>query len=339
MRSTVLIVDDMPDNIAMIHEALRSEYATKIATSAKRAIEIAQTMVVDLILLDIMMPDMDGFEACRILKSDPRTRSIPIIFVTARTDTADESLGFECGAEDYITKPISIPIVKVRVRTHLELFNKKRFLESLVAQRTTEIAETRLEILHCLGRAAEYRDNDVGMHVARMAQYCYLIARGYGLSEEESQLLLQVAPMHDVGKIAIPDSVLLKPDKLDEKEYEIIRSHCRVGHQIIGKHTTPLLSTASMVALTHHERWDGTGYPQGLKGEDIPLFSRILSVADVFDALISKRPYKDPWPIDKAIVEIESHSGTYFDPAVVRAFLMSIQTILETTRQFASDQD
>lgn len=332
---TILLVDDTPENIALLNATLRDEYTIKVATRGKKAIEIARTMPVDIILLDVMMPEMDGFETCRRLKEDPMTRRIPVIFVTARGDVEDESIGFACGGVDYITKPVRYPVVRSRIRTHLALYDQERMLERLVQERTAELADTRMEILQRLGRAAEYRDNETGRHVIRISRYCQLLATAYGLPEEEVELLKSVSPMHDIGKIGIPDHVLLKNGRLDDEERRIIQQHCVIGHQIIGEHPSRLLSSSAIVALTHHERWDGNGYPSGLRGEEIPLFSRILSLTDVFDALTSRRPYKEPWPMQEAVAEINACSDSYFDPGVVRAFQGCISSFEEVLKMYA----
>lgn len=337
-RSTVLIVDDTPENISLLNAALKDEYIIKVATRGSKAIEIASSVPVDIILLDVVMPDMDGFETCRRLKDDPLTRRIPVIFVTAKGEVDDESIGFSCGGVDYISKPVRYPIVRERVRTHLALYNQKRTLEEIVRVRTAELTSTRQEILNRLGMAAEYRDNETGMHVSRVCRYARLVALEYGLPEDEAELLFNAAPMHDVGKIGIPDRILLKIEKLDDDEWRIIRSHCEIGHKIIGEHPDPLLKAAASLALSHHEKWDGSGYPHGLKGADIPIFSRLLAIADVYDALTSKRPYKKAWPTHEAVAEIENQSGRHFDPAVVRAFMNSLPGILEVQKQF-SDGD
>jgi putative two-component system response regulator len=333
-RSTVLIVDDTPDNISLLKAALSDQYSIKVATRGLKALEIARSMPVELILLDVMMPEMDGFETCRRLKQDPLTRSIPVIFITAKGEIDDEAAGFACGGVDYITKPISAAIVRARAKTHLALYDQNRALECRVQERTAELKESRLEILNRLGRAAEYRDNETGLHVVRMSRYCQLLALEYGLSREEADLLLHVAPMHDIGKIGIPDRVLLKPGRLDDEERSIIETHCEIGRQIIGSHASDLLNASATIAYTHHEKWDGSGYPQGLSGTQIPLFSRILAVADVFDALTSVRPYKRAWETDEAVKEIQNCSGSHFDPALVEVFLACLPKIVEVKQQF-----
>lgn len=336
-RNTVLVVDDTSDNIRLLKAALMDDYSIKVATRGIKAIEIARTMPVDIILLDVMMPEMDGFETCRRLKADPLTTKIPVIFVTARGEIDDESRGFSCGGVDYITKPISASIVRARVKTHLSLYDQNRALESRVSERTAELNASRLEILSKLGRAAEYKDNETGLHVVRMSHYCKIIALEYGLTEDLAELLLNVAPMHDIGKIGIPDRVLLKPGRLDTEERKIMETHCEIGRQIIGSGSTMLLQTAAMVAYTHHEKWDGSGYPEGLSGNDIPLFSRILAIADVFDALTSARPYKKAWTAEDALIEIKRCSGSHFEPALIEVFIRSLPQIIEVKSRLGAD--
>lgn len=329
-KQVILVVDDVPANIDVLSEILRPTYQVKVVTNGPMALKIAMASEPpDLILLDIMMPEMDGYEVCRQLKANVSTRNIPVIFVSAMDEVKDETKGFELGAVDYITKPVSPPIVKARVKTHLELLDQNRSLEKKVIQRTAEITETRLQIIHCLSTAAEYRDEETGTHIYRMSHYSRIIALAAGMSAEEADLLLQAAPMHDVGKIGIPDRILLKPGKLDADEWKIMKTHTTIGGKIIGEHSSELLKVARLVALTHHEKWDGTGYPQGLAGEDIPLTGRIVMLADVFDALTSERPYKKAWSEADAIREIEHGSGTHFDPSLVAAFMKALPEILE----------
>lgn len=319
--ATILIVDDIPQNISLLNAALLDDYSIKAATGGAAAIDNCLSMPIDLILLDVMMPGMDGFETCRRLKEHPQTTAIPIIFVTARGEVEDETTGFAIGAVDYINKPISAPIVRARVKTHLVLYNQHRTLEKLVQDRTAELNRTRLEILHRLGSAGEYRDNETGQHVGRVCHYSRIIAQAMGLSESEAELLYNAAALHDTGKIGIPDSILFKPGKLDEDEWKIMRTHCEIGHKIIGSSGNRLLAAAATIALTHHERWDGSGYPQGLKGKDIPLYGQIVSIVDMFDALTSQRPYKKPWSVADAVAEVELCRGGHFDPEIVDAFM------------------
>ena len=326
--ATILVVDDTPTNIDILQAALSPQYRVKVATNGLRALEIAaQPDRPDLILLDIMMPGMDGYEVIRRLKEDPFTRAIPVLFVTAKEAAEDEVKGFELGCVDYITKPISAPQVQARVRTHLALHDQNRRLEAEVRDRTLELQESRLQIIQRLGRAAEYRDNETGMHVIRMSRFSQIIALELGFPEADAELLLQAAPMHDVGKIGIPDRILLKPGKLDADEWAIMHLHPEIGAGIIGVHHSPLLKLAGLVAHTHHEKWDGSGYPQRLAGEAIPLVARIVAVADVFDALTSQRPYKAAWTLEAAVDFIKSQADQHFEPRVIEAFLARLPDI------------
>ncbi|MDK2980918.1 MAG: cyclic di-GMP phosphodiesterase [Chloroflexota bacterium] len=337
-KHTVLIVDDTPENIDILVGILKEQYQLKVATGGRAALDIlAEKHKPDLVLLDIMMPEIDGYQVCQTIKADPAARKIPVIFVTAMDDEEDETKGFAYGAVDYITKPVSPPIVLARVATQLALYDQKNHLEELVQERTAEIYDTRLEIVRRLGIAAEYKDNETGQHILRMSQYCKLVGREYGLSTEEQTLLLNASPMHDVGKIGIPDRILLKPGKLDPDEWEVMKTHTTIGGLIIGDHSSELLQTARMIALSHHERWDGTGYPNGLKGENIPIYGRIAAIADVFDALTSERPYKHAWSVEDAVEEIKRGDGTHFDPGIVEAFLAVLPDILEIRAQHQED--
>lgn len=335
-KRTILVVDDMPDNIDVLVEILKNEYNIKVAVHGEAALKIVSSKTPpDLILLDIMMPGIDGYEVCRRLKENVNTRKIPIIFVTSKGDVKDESLGFSIGAVDYLSKPVSPPIVRARVATHMALYDQRRDLEDEVNKRTEEIEDTRLEIIRRLGRAAEYRDNETGMHVIRMSHYCRLLAQALQMSEEEADLILHATPMHDVGKIGIPDRILLKPGPLDAEEWKIMKLHCAYGVEIIGSHTSLLLKAAGIIAHQHHERWDGTGYPSGFSGNEINVYARITSIADVFDALTSKRPYKEAWPVEKAVRLIQDQAGSQFDPNMAPIIPEILPAILEIRQRFA----
>jgi len=338
-QQTILVVDDEPANIDLLIECLKDDYNVKAATRGERALRIARSgEPPDMILLDIMMPGMDGFEVCRQLKADLSTRHIPIIFITAKIGLEDEIQGLALGAVDYITKPISPPIVQARVHTQLALYDQNRILDIKVREQTAQLHETRLAIIRRLGRAAEYKDNETGLHVIRMSHYAAIIGRAIGMDDRNVELLLNAAPMHDVGKIGIPDSILQKPGKLTPEEWEVMRTHAQIGADIIGDASgSELLEMARVVALTHHEKWDGSGYPQGLAGEDIPQVGRIVAIADVFDALTSVRPYKPAWPVERALALLRDSQGSHFDPNLIPVFLDSMPEILAIRGRYAEE--
>ncbi len=342
-NKSVLVVDDNQANIDTLKGILGGHYTVKVAIGGRLALKVAfSPKPPDLILLDVMMPEMDGYEVCRLLKADERTRNIPVIFVTAKSEAGDEAYGFSIGAEDYLTKPVSAPVVLARVRTHLELYDRSRHLEGLIRERTAdllaksrELEESRLEITRCLGRAAEYRDNETGMHVIRLSFYVRLLAIKAGLTDVEADRMMSAAIMHDIGKIGIPDNVLLKPAKLTPEEFEIIKKHPQIGADIIGEHKSDLLQLSRLTALTHHEKWNGKGYPGGLKGDQIPLVGRLTAIADIFDALTSARPYKEAWGISEALDWIQKEAGETLDPNLVPLFIelrREVEKIMQTLR-------
>ena len=333
-HATVLVCDDQPENIDVLRGILKRNYRVQIATSGIDALALVAASPPDLVLLDVSMPGMDGYQVCRQLKADPCTAAIPVIFVTALYSPEDESRGFEAGAVDYIIKPLSPPVVAARVSTHLALASQQRHLEQLVAQRTEELNKTRSQIIRRLSRAADYKDDETGNHVIRMANYARLLALAHGLSEQAAEVIFNAAPMHDIGKIGVPDHILRKTGKLDATEWVEMRKHPQIGAGIIGRHNDPLLATARLVALTHHEKWDGSGYPSGLAGEAIPLAGRIVALCDVFDALTTDRPYKQAWSVTEAMNYIKSQSGLHFDPLLTRQFLAIIPQILEVRDRY-----
>jgi putative two-component system response regulator len=314
-RPLVLAVDDEASNLQLLRQILQDDYRMLFAKDGARALELVRQERPDLVLLDVMMPGMSGYEVCAALKADAATAGIPVIFVTALSDTADELEGFEVGAVDYITKPVSPPIVRARVRTHLSLV------------RMEELRATRLAIVQRLGLAAEYKDNETGLHVIRMSHFSQVLARANGMSEADAEDLLHAAPMHDVGKIGIPDRILQKPGKLDPDEWAVMQRHAEIGAEIIGEHDSGMLALARSIALTHHEKWDGSGYPKGLAGEQIPLEGRIVALADVFDALTSERPYKQAWSEEAALEFLRAQKGKHFDPALVDLFIEQMPAI------------
>ncbi len=322
-RPRLLLVDDEPTNLQLLRQVLQADYRLLFATDGARALQLAKEQRPDLILLDIMMPGMDGYAVCQALKRQPLTAHIPVIFVTALTDTQDETRGFDVGAVDYITKPVSPPVVRARVRTQLSLVH------------TDELRASRLQIVQCLGRAAEYKDNETGRHVIRMSLYAQQLALAAGCSAAWAEDLLHAAPMHDIGKIGIPDAVLLKPGPLDAPEWEVMRTHPHIGAEIIGNHGAHMLQLARSIALAHHEKWDGSGYPGQLAGEAIPLEARICAIVDVFDALTSTRPYKKPWSTEDAVAHIQSQAGKHFEPRLVDLFVALLPQLLPIQQRWA----
>lgn len=345
-KPRILIVDDEPINLKVMADLLRDSYGLIVAKDGPQALaRLAGDPLPDLILLDVMMPGMDGVEVCRRLKEDARTRDVPVIFITAMGQVHDETRGFEVGAVDYITKPISPPVTLARVRTHIALreaqralADQNRRLEDRVAERTRDLLRAQDATIRAMASLAETRDNETGNHIRRTQNYVLALAlhlsrdpRYAGqLDEETIELLYKSAPLHDVGKVGIPDSILLKPGKLSDDEFQIMKTHAALGHDAIFaaegqadlaiRGESSFLRIAREIAHGHHEHWDGTGYPQGLAGEAIPLSARLMAVADVYDALISRRCYKPPFPHEKAASIIREGSGSHFDPAIVAAF-------------------
>lgn len=343
-KAIILVVDDTPDNLTLMSGLLKDNYRVKVANSGERALKIAQSETPpDLILLDIMMPEMDGYEVCRRLKADNNTRDIPIIFLTAKTEVVDETLGFELGASDYITKPISPPIVLARIETHLTvkrmqdfLKDKNTYLASEVNKRTAEVVAIQDVTINAMASLAETRDNETGNHIRRTQHYVKVLAEklrynprfAHFLNDDKTiELLFKSAPLHDIGKVGIPDRILLKPGRFEPEEFEIMKTHTTLGRDAILQAEKdlgvemPFLKYAKEIAYGHQEKWDGSGYPEGLSGDDIPISARLMAVADVYDALISRRVYKAPMPHEKAVEIIKEGKGTHFDPDMADAFL------------------
>ncbi|SCK25560.1 HD domain-containing phosphohydrolase [Vogesella sp. LIG4] len=304
----ILVVDDEPNNLQLLRQVLREHYQLCFATDGETALAAAEQQRPDMVLLDIMMPGMDGYEVCRRLKRNAAIGHIPVIFITAMSESEDEARGFDAGGVDYIQKPVSAPVVLRRVQTHL----------SLVRARSLE--DSQRETIYMMGMAGHYNDIDTGMHIWRMAAYCSYLARLAGWPEDEVERIELAAPMHDTGKIGIPDRILKAPRQLNDAEWQIMKTHSRIGYDILCRGHSPLFALAAQIALSHHERWDGSGYPQGLAGAAIPECGRIVALADVFDALTTKRPYKQPWSIETAAAEIALGDGRHFDPQLVALF-------------------
>lgn len=360
-KATVLVVDDTPDNLTLISGILRNRYRVKVASSGEKALKIATTPPVpDLILLDIMMPDMDGYEVCRQLKSSPLTKLIPTIFLTAKAEASDETYGLSLGAVDYISKPINPEILLARVKTQLQLKeaadflrDKNTYLEQEVNKRTAEIATIQKVTILSLASLAETRDTDTGGHLWRTQRYIHLIAQKLKnhprfkqtLTDKYIETLVDSAPLHDIGKVGIPDHILLKPGKLTKEEFEIIKTHPRIGYTTIFQAEKFLdvevdfLRIAQEVILSHHEKWDGSGYPNQLKGEDIPVSARLMALADVYDSLISARVYRQPMAHKDVADIIIAGRGSHFDPDIVDAFVASQEEFQMIVKQFSERTD
>lgn len=351
-KSKILVVDDEPINLVLLEAFLTQEgYSVIKASSGNEGIERAMSENPSIILLDVMMPDMTGYEVCKTLKSKEAFSTVPIIMVTALGDRDARLKGLEAGADEYLSKPVDKSELTLRVKnmTKLKAYydymkDAKAILEIKVAERTQQLQEAYhrlddayLEIIQRLGRAAEYRDDETGEHIQRMSRYCAILARTLGLSPEKQKRILYASPMHDVGKIGIPDGILLKPDPLTSEEFEIMKKHTIIGAQILSGSDHPVLKLAEVMALTHHERWDGKGYPKGLKGEEIPLEGRICAIADFFDACTSERPYRPALANDEALRMIKEAKGKNFDPQVVDAFFECLNEILKI-QEFYKDK-
>ena len=358
-RSTILIVDDVPENLEVLGELLQPLYRVRGAQSGMRALQVAcSSPMPDLILLDVMMPGMDGYAVFEALRADPRTRDIPVIFVTALDGVREEEKGLELGAVDYISKPLRPTIVLARVHTQLELKkardglrDQNTFLEAEIARRMGENLLIQEVSIRALARLAEIRDPETGNHLRRTQAYMNVLARRLALDPRHAatltphtiDLIVKSAPLHDIGKVGIPDYILLKPGKLTPEEWTIMQTHARLGAEAIehaeedAERPVPFLAIAKEIARHHHERWDGSGYPDRLAGEAIPIAARLMALADVFDALISRRVYKDPVSLDGAREMICAGRGTHFDPDVVDAFLADLPQFADIASRYGDE--
>ncbi|TXZ73948.1 two-component system response regulator [Vibrio mimicus] len=358
-QCTILIVDDSPDNIAFMSQGLAQYYRIKAARSGKVALEILEQYPIDLVLLDIVMPEMSGYDVIHQIKQNAHTENTPVIFLTGKSSPEDEQLGFELGAVDYVFKPVSIPLLKSRVQTHLQnklskdiLLNQNDYLETEVLRRSSELDRMQDAVVFALASLAETRDPETGNHLLRTQHYVKLLAQRLATTEKYREALtpriidtyFKAAPLHDIGKVGIPDNILLKPGKLTESEFAIMRNHALLGKLALEKAEklsgacTELIKAAKEIAMGHHEKWDGSGYPQGLKGEDIPLSARLMALADVYDALICRRVYKEPMSHEEAKAIILKGCGTHFDPQVIEAFLTEEQNFIAIAQQFSDEE-
>ena len=344
LLSTILIVDDEIVNVKLLDKLLSSVGYTNILKTQhpREVLDIITSNNVDLIILDLNMPEMSGFDVMTQIHQANIDYMPAILVLTAQHSREYRIEALEKGARDFVTKPFDRTELLARVRNMLEVKLADKFmteqnhmLEDMVRQRTQELHHTRLQVVQRLGRAAEFRDNETGMHIIRMSQMSALLGKASGMSEEECDLVLNASPMHDIGKIGIPDRILQKPGKLDADEWEIMKTHAQIGADLLDGDDSALLKMARVIALTHHEKWNGTGYPNGLAGEDIPLVGRIVAIADVFDALTSERPYKKAWPVDDAINLIQSERGKHFDPALVDHFMQIINDVIIISEKFS----
>ena len=340
----ILIVDDTIANLQLLAGMLKEEgYKVRPASSGKVALEAARKKVPDLILLDIKMPEMDGYEVCAQLKSNPLTSAIPVLFISALTDVNDKLKAFEVGGLDYISKPFQIEEVKARVSTHLQLRMLQNEMERKIEQGidkiqalNQEIIDTQRELILTLGEICETRSHETGMHVVRMAEFSFLLAQLAGCADAE--LIQQAAPMHDIGKVAIPDHILNKPGALTPEEWEIMKTHSELGFKMLSVSQRPLLNMAAIIAHQHHEKWDGTGYPQGLQGEEIDIAGRVTAMADVFDALSFARCYKPAWELDAILKFFKSQRGLHFDPRLVDLFFANLDLFLAQRQRYTTKE-
>ncbi len=361
-KSTLLLVDDTPENLTVLGQILMPHFHVRVASSGQRALAVAQSVPVpDLILLDVMMPGMDGYEVLRQLRSNPATSSIPVIFVTALSEADDETRGLGLGAVDYITKPVRPAIVVARVKAHIELqqarkrlLDQNQWLEAEVERRIHQNQVIQDVALRALASLAEVRDNETGAHILRTQNYVRILAEKLAerpdfaavLTRKTIDSYTRAAPLHDIGKVGIPDAILLKPGKLDPAEWEVMRTHAKLGSDAIwrvvmeeeDRAALDFLYVGMNIAHYHHEKWDGSGCPDGLKGTAIPLPARLMALADVFDAMISRRVYKEPISIDETRRQIEAASGRHFDPQVVEAFSACFDQFLEIAKRYPDSQ-
>jgi len=351
MKARLLVIDDTPSNIHVLLEGLKDLYSITAATRGDRGLELARAQPPDLILLDVVMDGMDGYEVLAALREDVRTAGIPVVFVTAQTDAKDEERGLALGAVDYITKPFRISVVRARIQNHLELKSHRDRLEHMVQEQVRETINSHITTIFAMSKLAESRDDETGTHLERTRQYCRLLARrlqatgGYPdlVDEDFIHRIFQASPLHDIGKVAIPDGILKKPGKLTQEEFEVMKTHTLRGAETLASVTenhphNEFIQFGLQIARSHHEKWDGSGYPDRLRGSQIPLAARIMAVADVYDALTSKRCYKDAMSHQEAREIIRSQSGFHFEPLLVETFLAIEEEFAEILSGYRGDE-
>jgi len=340
----IFVVDDEPMNLVLIEQILGEQQYTNLVmiNDPREVLEKYREQRPDLILLDINMPHLDGYQVLEQINALKDELMPPVVVLTAQNSRELLLKALSLGARDFITKPFDLNELLLRVRNLLDvhlahqlMYEQKSTLETMVQQRTEELHSTRLQVVQRLGMAAEYRDEETGNHILRMSHICALLAEAVGWDEAQCDLILNASPMHDIGKIGIPDAILLKPGKLEPDEWEIMKSHATIGAKLLSGDESELFRMSQEIALSHHEKWDGSGYPSGLKGEEIPLSGRIAALADVFDALTSERPYKKAWSIEAALELIQENSGKHFDPNLVEVFEPNLPQILEVRARFS----
>jgi putative two-component system response regulator len=342
ISADILIVDDTLANLQLLANILKEDgYKVRPAINGSLALRAISQKKPDLILLDIKMPDMDGYQVCELLKKNSETHDIPVIFISALSDANDKVRAFQMGGVDYLTKPFQFEEVKARVATHLQLRDYQENLESKIQEGLTEInllnkeiVATQRDVIIMLGCVCEGRSIETGLHIRRMAAYCHFLAQCINLPSDIVSLIKEAAPMHDIGKIAIPDAILSKPEPLNAAEWEVMKTHAELGHQMLLSSNRPLFKMAATIAYEHHERWDGSGYPRGLKGEEIHIAGRLSALADVFDALDSKRCYKKVWALEDTLALIKEQRGRHFDPAIVDALFDNLDAFLVIRANF-----
>jgi putative two-component system response regulator len=348
LNSKILIIDDQPVNVLLLQKLLENKGYTSLhsTTDSRKASQMYSEIHPDLVLLDLNMPHLDGFQVMEQLQELEKESYAPILILTAQNAKEVRLKALKKGAKDYLSKPFDVTEVLCRIQNllevrllHNQVCRQNKVLDQKVRERTEELNQTRLEIIIRLGRAGEYRDNETGMHVVRMSKISTILARKVGMSENECELVLNASPMHDIGKIGIPDNILLKPGKLNPEEWKVMKSHVEIGAEILSGNDSQLIQMARLIALQHHEKWNGNGYPNALKGETISQVARIVTIADVFDALTSERPYKKSWPMENVLSFFNEQSGEHFDPYLVKKFQEILPEILEIKETYPDTGD